>query len=102
MRKFLHPEERHWYDQSVGFFTTRHPGAGDFGLANLLWSAKESMFKWYGAGGVDFSEQIRLDGFTESGIQAGRFLRDGVHPLSVNYRYFGDLCLSWVHGDYTG
>src|SRR3712207_8327360 len=27
----------------------------------LLWSAKEAMFKWWGKGGVDFSEMLRLE-----------------------------------------
>jgi 4'-phosphopantetheinyl transferase EntD len=42
------------------------PGAVDKSSANtyqtptILWSAKESVFKWYANGGVDFRRQIQL------------------------------------------
>ena len=35
-------------------------------LLTLLWSAKESVFKWYGDGGVDFKENILLRNQHES------------------------------------
>jgi phosphopantetheinyl transferase (holo-ACP synthase) len=101
LHKFLHPGERAWLDSMQGGFSMEHPEAGPYGMANLLWSAKESVFKWYGEGGVDFSEHIRLDGFGVDDEVHARFQKDGSRLLMVRYRYFGDLCLSWVHGPYT-
>jgi phosphopantetheinyl transferase len=102
LRKFLHPVEQEWHGMHREAFSTRYPAAGPFALANLLWSAKESIFKWYGNGGVDFSEQIRIDGFGERENLNARFIRESEQALTVDHRYFGDLCLSWLHGDYTG
>jgi phosphopantetheinyl transferase len=101
LHKFLHPGELAWLDARQGGFSTEHPEAGPYAMANLLWSAKESVFKWYGEGGVDFSEHIRLDGFGGDDQVPARFQKDGSRLLMVQYRYFGDLCLSWVHGPYT-
>jgi len=100
--KFLHPVELGWLGEGREGFSGEHPDAGPFALANLLWSAKESVYKWYGDGGVDFSEQIRLDALVPQAMIRGRFLKEGEAPFEVHYRYFSRLCLSWVYGDYTG
>jgi phosphopantetheinyl transferase len=77
---------------------------GDWRLATLLWSAKESVFKWYGDGGVDFSDQINLETFAldEKGIIMCRFNKEFSVLLRVNYKVFNTLCLSWVVSDHTG
>src|SRR5437762_10514679 len=50
--KFLSEEEQEIFD--VQLLTP------DSRFSTLLWSAKESVFKWYGDGGVDFKENILL------------------------------------------
>jgi 4'-phosphopantetheinyl transferase EntD len=78
--------------------------------ATLLWSAKESMYKWYGDGGIDFSEHLRLLPFNwgDEGLIPARFLKNGRQDLVVHYKIWDALCLSWVHGSevreeaYTG
>ena len=67
----------------------------------LFWSAKESIFKWYSLGQVNFKEHIR---WTEPYfIRAGEmgelcfeFKKDGSVPLSVFYKMFDDLVLTFV------
>ena len=36
-------------------------------LLTLCWSGKEAVYKWYGLGGVDFKEHIRLRQFDQAG-----------------------------------
>ncbi len=75
-----------------------------FVLPTLLWSAKESVFKWYGDGGVDFSEHILLESFSfeEQGVIKCTFTGKLKASLQVNYKLFNELCLSWVVSDHTG
>ena len=49
--KYLSQEEQHLFNTES--LTT------DYHLLTLLWSAKESVFKWYGQGNVDFKKHIR-------------------------------------------
>lgn len=62
----------------------------------LLWSAKESVFKWHGNGGVDFKEHIQLQRFMESGYMDVQFTGDPATALQVFYKLFPEVCLSWV------
>jgi 4'-phosphopantetheinyl transferase EntD len=72
----------------------------------LLWSAKESIFKWYSLGGVDFREHIswtepyfiRSDAYPdEMGGLSFEFRKGKVVPLSVYYKVFDDLVLTFVY-----
>lgn len=65
-------------------------------LATRLWSAKEAVFKWYGAGAVDFREHIRL-GLMDAGAETiqCRFAKTG-EDLVIHYRQPGELVLAWV------
>jgi 4'-phosphopantetheinyl transferase EntD len=68
----------------------------------LLWSAKESIFKWYSLGKVNFKEHIR---WTEPyfirrgdlGELSFEFRKEGSVPLSVYYKIFDDLVLTFVY-----
>lgn len=67
--------------------------------ATLFWSAKESIFKWYGHGKVDFKENIRIHDFIEKeneGIISCSFLKDKITSLKVLFLLFNGNCLSWV------
>ena len=107
LHKFLHPSELDWLVEQPVFSTVINmtDPASAYLLPTLLWSAKESVFKWYGSGQVDFSEHIRLLSFD--------FINNGAIPVNfckssapiafpVQYRIFGNLCLSWVVENYTG
>ncbi len=68
----------------------------------LLWSAKESIFKWYSLGQVNFKDHIRWTEpyFIRSG-EIGElsfsFCKEGIVPLSVFYKIFDDLVLTFVY-----
>jgi phosphopantetheinyl transferase len=86
--KFLSTDEkRKW---SVG---GSHPDARTI---TLLWSCKESVFKWYGDGGVDFSEQIQLKKQDQGKEIVDCFFTKNQSSLSVHYSLFDHLVLAWV------
>ena len=112
--KFLHPEERHMLDTfqdtaSVGPLSPawgnseadEKPHAKYQEIATMLWSIKESVFKWDGIGGVDFSEMIRVEALPveAEGQVPGWFARDTRIPLRLHFKAIGDLCLSYVVTD---
>ena len=66
-------------------------------FASLFWSIKETVFKCWGNGGVDFAEQIRIQSFSlhDQGIAAVQFGHAGaVHAL--HYQREGDLWLTYM------
>ena len=69
----------------------------DFRLPTLLWSAKESVFKWHGDGGVDFREHIHIKK-QHAGAETINcfFTKDAAKDLVIHYRLFDHLVLAWV------
>jgi phosphopantetheinyl transferase len=72
----------------------------------LLWSAKESVFKWHGLGGVDFREHIHIRSLryaegTDQPFLACTFSGQPAAELDLQYRLFDEVCLSWVISDHT-
>ena len=84
-------------DQSVIQLTT-HPErqSKDSRLPTLLWSCKESVFKWYGDGGVDFREHIQLNKLHESTETINCMFTKNQTKLLIHYRQFDHLVLTWV------
>ncbi|HKZ64908.1 MAG TPA: 4'-phosphopantetheinyl transferase superfamily protein [Chitinophagaceae bacterium] len=86
--KFLNNDEkRKWFINEL---------SPDPGILTLLWSCKEAVFKWYGDGGVDFSEQIRLKSQNPEAETIECFFVKNQSSLSVQYRRFHHLMLAWV------
>jgi phosphopantetheinyl transferase len=110
LHKFLNQRERAFLRSRQSTVATsqfpakEHLATGDWQLATLLWSAKESVFKWYGNGGIDFSDHINLDSFAfeNRGIIKCVFSHKMHAQLEINYQLFESLCLSWVVSDHTG
>ncbi|MEJ7911557.1 MAG: 4'-phosphopantetheinyl transferase superfamily protein [Chitinophagaceae bacterium] len=91
LHKFLHPEEN---SLLLSNEQSDHTSA-----ATLLWSAKESMFKWWGRGKVDFSEMLRLSGSVNglSGALDGHFKNELLSmTFPVQFQVFPDLVLTWI------
>jgi phosphopantetheinyl transferase len=78
------------------------PGDADASNTNsyetptILWSAKESVFKWYGNGGVDFRKQIQLLKQNPSNETIDCFFSKTETDLSIHYRRYDGLVLAWV------
>jgi phosphopantetheinyl transferase len=86
--KFLSEKEK---VQFTGGNTTPHSQ-----LTTLLWSAKESVFKWYGNGGVDFRQHVQLFNLQVQKQTIDCFFAKNDSELVIQYRYFDELVLAWV------
>ena len=65
----------------------------------LCWSCKEAVYKWYGKGGVDFKNHIRITNITakvKRGYIESSFIKETRKNLIINFKLFEDLCLTWV------
>ena len=70
------------------------PGASE--LTTLLWCAKESVYKWFGNGGVDFRKHIQLEGLHENDeMIIGHFAKTK-QGLIIHYRHLDHLILTWI------
>jgi phosphopantetheinyl transferase len=89
MYKFLSAKEHE-------LFHLIQPDKDRIPFSTLLWSAKESIFKWYGNGGVDFRKEIQLKKQHEGIEMIDSFFSKNNTELAVNYRQFDHLVLAWV------
>ena len=89
--KFLSEEEKRVFINPESTLPT-----SDFRLPTLLWSAKESVFKWYGDGGVDFRKHIQLQKQNERNETIDCLFSKNNTELSIQYRQFDHLVLAWV------
>lgn len=67
--------------------------------ATLLWSIKESLFKWYGLGKVDFKTMLKIKHLAIENNGTLNALIDVQHSefnLFAHYAFFRKLCLSYV------
>jgi len=90
--KFLTDEEKMFLDEQMST-------AQLLQLATLLWSTKESMFKWFGDGGVDFRQHMtiqNIEGNDEEGKLICQFQKFDPLSLTVHYRFMKELVMSWV------
>lgn len=63
----------------------------------LYWSVKETVFKWWGLGKIDFKKDIQLyfiEGDPTYGIVNCKFRT--THLLTINYLLLNDNYLTWV------
>lgn len=63
----------------------------------LYWSVKESVFKWWGSGDVDFKDDIvikSIKGEPQQGVIHCEFKKKFL--LDVHYLYFNNNFLTWV------
>ena len=95
LHKFLNDQEK--------IFVKTDPSITPYLQETLLWSVKETVFKWHGNGGVDFSEHILVQQFNcyDQGIIDCLFQHEFSANLAVHYRIIADLCISWVSTDHT-
>ena len=89
MYKFLSAKEHE-------LFQLIQPANDRIPFATLLWSAKESIFKWYGNGGVDFRKEIQLKKQHEGEEIFDSLFAKNNAALTVYYRQFERLVLAWV------
>jgi phosphopantetheinyl transferase len=92
IHKFLRDEEKMFLDEQMSSRQLLQ-------LATLLWSTKESMFKWFANGGIDFRQHMHIqniEGNDEEGKLFCQFQKLDEISLTVNYRFMKELVMSWV------
>ena len=102
--KFLHAEELISIEKDHKMLFEKGRSGEDLFMRRLtlLWSAKEAVFKWYGNGEVDFSDQIRVQppgeqlAIAGQGSMQSRFLKEGSIALTLPFVNFKEICLVWV------
>jgi phosphopantetheinyl transferase len=83
-------------EQLIFSLTPREPPGIGSHLTTLLWSAKESVYKWFGDGGVDFRKHIQLEGIHENDeMIIGHFTKTH-QQLFIYYRSLDHLMLTWI------
>jgi 4'-phosphopantetheinyl transferase EntD len=94
--KFLNDEEK------LFLINYEHLPGLHLELTTILWSVKESLFKWYGAGQVDFKHHIKL--FGPVSFRADEwielpfiFKKESIIHLMVYAKIFDGLVLAYVH-----
>ena len=68
-------------------------------MLTAAWGIKESLFKWYGDGLVDFKDHLHINKIIltgTTGIAECSFKKNEVIHLPVQFLFFNNNCLSWV------
>ncbi|MBI1781772.1 MAG: 4'-phosphopantetheinyl transferase superfamily protein [Sphingobacteriales bacterium] len=90
--KFLSAEE-------LGFVSHHKPIPEMLTMLTVMWSMKEAVFKWYGDGEMDFIKHMQIQPFvfnTEGGTVDVQFLKSNNSRLTLHYRHFDSIVMSWV------
>lgn len=87
--KFLSEDE-------MNHFAIQHDGIPDIKMLTLLWSCKEAVFKWYGEGGVDFKQHIRLANTLQNTEAINCTFTKNDASLVIHHALFEGLVLAWV------
>jgi phosphopantetheinyl transferase len=93
--KFLSIEEYSKFNIQHSILNDRLP-TPDSRLLTLFWSAKESVFKWYGNGGVDFRKHIQLRKQNKENETIHCYFSLSDVELVIQYHQFDQLVLAWV------
>jgi len=102
-KKFLSEREKRYLSAEDKLFLEqwgpKHKAETEF--LTFLWSAKESIFKWYGRGQVDFSDHISLNGdiciLDDDGLEMPfLFSKHATERLMIHGRLIDQLALAWL------
>ena len=82
-------------------FVVQLPLIEQIELSTLIWSAKESLYKWYGASGIDFKTMLLVD-LSTCNKSNGKLLskiknKEVEKDLLIEYNIFKELCLSFIY-----
>lgn len=69
-------------------------------LLTLFWSVKETIFKWYGKGKIDFKKNMIIQNFSfknDEGFVEAHFEKGQPVLMKINFKFFENLCLTWVY-----
>lgn len=83
--KFISPGEQKWLSPLT------------LEVATQVWSAKEAVYKWYGAGQVDFKQHIQLKGYKGSGNIFSCYFSKSNNSMDIHLAVLPPLCLSFIY-----
>jgi phosphopantetheinyl transferase len=92
--KFLSPFEQDLVKQLAGSDTAMQKT-----FITAAWSIKETLFKWYGEGEVDFIDHLRIEALTINKLTGTAFChvkKEKSTPLSVDIQFYEDNVISNV------
>jgi phosphopantetheinyl transferase len=79
-------------------FNPLYPNVISTGIT-LAWSVKETMFKWYGLGGIDFKEHLHIEKIelhSNECMVNCQFFKNGTFSLKVHGLMFNNNVLTWT------
>jgi phosphopantetheinyl transferase len=95
--KFIHPTEMMFLQQLI----LKEPSLSDLTAKTILWSCKEAIFKWYGAGKVDFKNHMQWTGHftTANSSMQLQFVFCKHQPLllTLSAKKINTQIVSWLH-----
>jgi 4'-phosphopantetheinyl transferase EntD len=98
--KFVHESEQQLLVSSEPLAVSSSPVTVQCLLFTIMWSAKESLFKWYSLGKVDFKENMQLinpiEKQNDSLILPFIFKKESSIRLNITSKIFDEIVLSWV------
>jgi phosphopantetheinyl transferase len=97
--KFIHENEMQWMEQSIINYQL-----SIVNLQTILWSSKEAIFKWYSFGGIDFKENMQLNGIIQKENNCLElpfvFQKEKSIQLNITAKIFEEIVLSWIANDF--
>ena len=97
--KFIHENEMQWMEQSIINYQL-----SIVNLQTILWSSKEAIFKWYSFGGIDFKENMQLNGIIQKQNYSLKlpfhFQKEKLIQLNITAKIFKQIVLSWIVNDF--
>jgi 4'-phosphopantetheinyl transferase EntD len=102
--KFLSEEESHFFNEDYTLFLEQWGLRGRVyqEFLTLIWSSKETLFKWYGRGELDFKKHMQLEGAINIDGDFIKlpfiFAKDRKIHLNIEARTFDEqgLALAWL------
>lgn len=74
-------------------------GVSSVQLLTTAWSIKESLYKWYGSGEIDFRDHLQIESIhvhENNGVAMCHVLKGDGIALPVHFLIFNHNCISWV------
>lgn len=93
--KFLSPGEQLMIARAFN----GQPADEQVKLLTLAWSVKESLYKWYGNGEMDFIEHLHINNITSnynSGVAHCEISKTERVCLTVHFLFFNNNYISWL------
>lgn len=97
--KFIHQQEQKWIES---FLLNSNLLISHNELLTVIWSSKETIFKWYSIGAINFKEHIQLNGLIQQQQNIlslpFSFKKENLLQMTITAQIFDRLILSWFAG----